>query len=318
MYRGKCRLLPGGPQQLSLPFWKVESVGNDFVLIHFDDVAAQRPHLENDETSSLSALAVAACQRRYGIGADGLLVVGRHGSGMRLRMFNPDGTEDFCGNGLRCAAWHGLRRGWVRDRFAIWHMSRTVDAWIAQDGRVSTELGCATFDPIHVPTALPSELFLEEITVLGQSFVASSVSTGSTHTVLTVPEMPPEDVFLRISQALEHDTRFPNRTSVIWCRADSERELRIRIWERGAGETLGCGTGSAAAAVVHARATGQGGTFLVENRGGPVEVDMKSWKEPIVISSRADEIFTGRLDAPPIGTFAVVDTSEVPSDCATR
>lgn len=293
-----------------LPFWKVESIGNDFVLVHLADIEMRRQLAggEIDEFTALSQLAQIVCERRFSVGSDGLLAVGQHESGLRLRMFNPDGTEDFCGNGLRCAAWHAKQAGWLESKTEILHRGRTVQATVDDDGMVVTDIGRATFEPAQIPVLAAEPLFRQTLTVAGHTLDVSCLSTGSTHTVVSVDELPDESTFLAVSRELEVHPMFPERTSVIWLDGFDTHRMRIRIWERGAGETLGCGTGSSAAAVVHARSHDLSGTFWVENRGGVVSVQMESWQDNLTLASLATEVYSGVLEFGDQGQVAVSHT----------
>lgn len=294
-----------------IPFWKVQSIGNDFPLVHLADLrdglargAAGRALVENDQAVEcftppdavatdldglLMRLAVAMADRRFGVGGDGLLAAERLGEGrVLLRMFNPDGTEDFCGNGVRCAAVYAHRRGWVGDSFTIEHLGREVPAEIG-NGRVTTGLGGATYVPERVPVRGP-EIFRAP---LPGGRIGSALSTGTTHAVIPVDELPDDGTFLSESPRLEHDPIFPDRTSVIWTQALAPDHLRLRIWERGVGETQGCGTGSVAAAVDHLRDLGRGGRVRVDNPGGTVFVTVDPERNETTIEGTAEVVFEG-------------------------
>lgn len=266
-------------------FSKVQSLGNDFVLISQNEVPDAR----------LPEFAKLACRRQFSVGADGLLVVGLGAEGLHVRMFNPDGTEDFCGNGLRCAAVWAHQRGWVAEAFTMYHRGLQVLAAVGPGGVAQTILPPASFDPAIVPTRLDAELFEGELNVLGETVRASSLSTGSTHTVLFVDSLPDDSAFLRFGPALEEHTAFPDRTSVIWAHASSEFDLHLRIWERGVGETQACGTGSSAAAVAWSRRLSRGGEFRVHNPGGTVEVTLDRWDSPIRLQAAAEIVFEGAI-----------------------
>lgn len=278
-----------------MKFWKVESIGNHFPLIHLESVTGATP---DEITANLSQLAIAMCREHFSIGGDGLLVVGMEEGDVRLRMFNPDGTEDFCGNGIRCAAQHVHEQGWVGETFNIRHLDRTVPVTM-KDGVIFTEIGTASYDPKDVPTNIQGELFNETIfaaRVDDWSVVlqGSALSTGSTHVILPTGSLPDDDGFVKVSKMLEHDPRFPQRTSVIWAVRDGDA-LKIRIWERGVGETFGCGTGSSAAAVDLMRRRGEGGRIEVKNPGGSVWVSADSWHHPITIEGTAKTLFEGEF-----------------------
>lgn len=266
-------------------FSKVQSIGNDFVLLSTPEVGER----------AWDELAKSLCARHFGVGSDGLLVVSPSGEGqIDLRMFNPDGTEDFCGNGLRCAAVYAVEQRWVGDSFAIRHGGQSVPTSV-QATSVRTVLGTASFEADRVPCREP--WFRRSLDFDGETLLLSSLTTGSTHTIVEVDELPETPHFKRVSQALEHHANFPERTSVIWMRVDDPTSLTIRIWERGAGETMGCGTGSSAAAVLHARNTGFIGTVDVHNPGGTVQVELaEGWAGPIAVTGAARVVFEGETD----------------------
>lgn len=294
-----------------LPFWKLQSIGNDFPLVHLADLrdllargAAERgeagraPAAEcfvepdagaTDLDGLLLRLAVAMADRRFGVGGDGLLAAEPLGDGrVRLRMFNPDGTEDFCGNGLRCAAVHAHAQGWVGETFAIEHLGREVPVRLG-NGEVATRLGGATYDPAEVPLRGPG-LFRAP---LPGGRLGSALSTGTTHTVVPVDRLPDDETFLRESPVLETAEIFPDRTSIMWTETAGPDHLRLRIWERGVGETQGCGTGSTAAAVDYLRSEGRGGRVRVDNPGGTVYVTWDPTSNETEIEGTAELVYSG-------------------------
>jgi diaminopimelate epimerase len=276
-----------------LKFWKVQSIGNHFPLVLLDDVVATEA---NSVDSQLERLAIDICKDHFGVGGDGLLAVGMEEGDVRLRMFNPDGTEDFCGNGIRCVARFATQQAWVQEQFNIRHLEQVIPVTV-KDGLIRTTLGEASYDPSKVPTSIVGELFNETIfadRIDDWSVVlnGSALTTGSTHVVLTTGALPDDDGFVKVSKKLEHDPRFPKRTSVIWAVIDGEA-LKIRIWERGVGETLGCGTGSSAAAIDWMRRRGRGGRIEVKNPGGSVWVEADSWRHPLTLEGTAEVLFEG-------------------------
>ena len=278
-----------------LPFWKLQSIGNDFPLIHTADVRAYAP---NSLDFELAKLAVQFCDRHFGVGGDGLLTVETEGEAVRLRMFNPDGTEDFCGNGIRCAAQHAFDERWVGRDFVVRHLDREVPTTLQADGWISTVLGAASYDPHRVPHTAFGELF--DVTVWsgmdsGQplSLFGSALTTGSTHTVIPTTELPDDDTFTSVSAKIEVSELFPDRTSVIWRQELAEDSLKIRIWERGVGETLGCGTGASAAAIDYLRRKRRGGSVQVESRGGLLKVVADTPTSEITLTGKAFPVFSG-------------------------
>ncbi|MHB8635853.1 MAG: diaminopimelate epimerase [Fimbriimonadaceae bacterium] len=268
-----------------MKFWKVEAIGNDFPLVHLGDVSS----------GDLPALASKMCDRRFGVGGDGLLAVGMDSADVHLRMFNPDGTEDFCGNGLRCAAIHARSQGWVGVKCDIRHVDRCVPTEI-NDGLVSTTIGVASYSPSDIPVRFdddPDNTFDRMVWQKGAIDARGSVlTTGSTHTIIPGP-LPNDATINKLGPQIEHAPQFPSRTSVIWSEVMGPMMLRIRIWERAVGETQGCGTGSAAAAVDYLRRTGVGGTVEVRNPGGVVSVTARAWDAPVTVRGEAREVFEG-------------------------
>jgi diaminopimelate epimerase len=259
-------------------FWKLQSIGNDFPLVHIED-----------RVFDFGPLAISMCDRRFGVGGDGLLAACKVGEErVLLRMFNPDGTEDFCGNGLRCAAVHARTQGWVGDTFTIEHLGREVPVRI-QNGQVTTRLGGAFYEPEAVPLR-GAEQFRAP---LPGGRIGSSLSTGTTHTIVWVDELPGDQVFFAESPVLEVHEMFPERTSVIWTQEITTDHLKLRIWERGVGETQGCGTGSTAAAVDYLRGAGRAGRVRVDNPGGTVFVTWDPITNQTEIEGTAEQVFAG-------------------------
>jgi diaminopimelate epimerase len=267
---------------LRLPFAKVETVGNDFVL--FEDA----PDID------WSAVAAAAGDRRRGIGSDGILVM-EPGDPLRLRMFNPDGSEDFCGNGLRCAALWAKEIGWSDGSGRIEQLGLICRFEVEPDGRVSALFPPARWAPEQAPCTVPLD---QDGLAVVEGVRGRPLNTGTTHFVVFGPELPSEDDFQRLSPLIEVHPAFPERTTIMWTALDSPRRLKARIWERGAGETLGCGTGSMAAALALSRSTGEAGRFEVASRGGVQEVEFEDPFGPIWSTSAPAIRFTGSLDWP--------------------
>jgi len=276
---------------LTLPFWKLQSIGNDFSLFHLTDLPLEPERLPPQ-------LAVKACDRKFGIGGDGILVVKMEDSDLRLRMFNPDGSEDFCGNGIRCAVLHAYEVGWIGFTVKVKHLDREV-ACEVEGEKISTMIGVADYTPEKVPQK-NGELFNQAVwsgmdSGMPLSLFGSALTTGSTHVVIPTSVLPEDDGFRSISSKIEVDPLYPKRTSVIWSKELSPMKLQIRIWERAVGETLGCGTGSSAAAADYLRRKGRGGEVEVVNPGGSVFVLMDAWNAPITIVGEAKAVYSGRF-----------------------
>lgn len=282
-----------------LRFWKVQSIGNDFPLLKAEDIDGFALLTPEQQTSRLGELAIALCARRFSVGGDGLLVVSSTEGGVHLRMFNPDGTEDFCGNGIRAAARFSFDQGLAGASFNMTHLDRTIPITI--DGeKIRTQIGVASYDPDKVPHTLMGELFGATVWTgmdggVPLSLFGSALSTGSTHTIIHTDRLPDDETFNSVSAKVEVDPKFPQRTSVIWCRRVDPDTLEIRIWERGVGETLGCGTGSSAAAADLMRRRSKGGRVEVRNPGGTVWVEADRWDQPLTLEGAANVVFEGQV-----------------------
>lgn len=269
-----------------LKFWKVEAIGNDFPLVRLEDVPE----------GALPELAIAMSDRQFGVGGDGLLAFGMVEGKPTLRMFNPDSTEDFCGNGIRAVTRWAYDQGLIPAEAILSHRGLDVPVKVLGE-QIETTLPGASYEPKAIPMLGP-ERFDAEIWAGMESGMplvirGSALTTGSTHVVLPTAALPADENFHDISKLIEHDDKFPERTSVIWSKKESERVLSIRIWERGAGETQGCGTGSAAAAVDHSRRWGVAGDIEVRNPGGNVTVRIKYWDSPVTIVGTASVVYEG-------------------------
>ena len=237
---------------------KLHATGNDFLVWSWlaPDGA---PH------SVKGFQAVELCDRHRGIGADGLIVVERGGGGADCRMllFNADGgIAEMSGNGMRCLAWVAVRAGLGDGKQLVVDTDggrRTVDYECDAGGNVvhaTVDMGPVTFDPAAIPLDAPSPFDLEA-TYHGVTYRGDAGGVGNPHLVLFVDD-PASTRVTTHGPNLEVDDRFPKRTNVEFVTVSGPDELTMRVWERGVGETLSCGTGAcAAAAVAHRRGLGR-------------------------------------------------------------
>ena len=276
----------------------MQGVGNDFVVVAGRDLPRGVP---------LPELAVLTCDRKFGIGADGLLVVlsdGTRRTAFQMRMFNPDGSEDMCGNGLRCVSLYNHGRAWMDDPAEFTVMvkdgtRRVRRLEVSEDGRSGSfgvDMGVPQFAPERLPFDAPGEARIVQypLTVDGETFAITTVNTGSTHTVIFGPQ-PDEETFQRVSPLIENHPLFPERTSVLWATPAGSRTITVRIWERGAGETLGCGTGACAvgvAAVVNEHADFNTQTDIV-SKGGTLRITWPGEDASVYMAGPAQIVYTG-------------------------
>ncbi len=288
-----------------LHFHKLQGAGNDFVVL--DTFSRPLP-----SSFDFSAAAIALCDRHFGVGADGLLTLESTKNeaqpaslheplraSLRMRMWNPDGSEDMCGNGLRCVAALAWRQKLVASPdFEVQTLAGTRRIEILQPDWIRAAMGEPIFEPSQIPIALPAtknEALDIQIPLEGRTFRASSLSTGSTHTVIFLDAPLSDADFRKFGPLLENHPYFPTRTSVMFATNDGENRFKIRIWERGAGETLACGTGACAVAVA-AQITGRArGAIEIESRGGVLKVEWNPGK-PIFLTGPARHVFEASGD----------------------
>ncbi len=278
----------------AFPFTKMHGAGNDFVVL---DALAHPNWL----TQNFSLAAQQLCARHFGIGGDGLLLLmpADNGDDFRMRMWNPDGSEDMCGNGLRCLAHLAHLRDYVGDEFRAQTLSGSHRGRRLSSGEFALEMGAPQFDFAEIP--LQRSLDFEGENALDYSLTIegerigplSSVSTGSTHTVLWSDSATLEKRFLHWSPHLEIHPAFPERSSILWAQVLADDKIAVRIWERGVGETLACGTGACAVAVT-AMATGRSDAneVVVASKGGDLRVRWRP-NEEMWLSGPAQVVFEG-------------------------
>lgn len=275
----------------------MHGTGNDFVVL--DAMAHPLPH-----DFDYGAAALAMCHRRFGIGGDGLLLLDRPDKAaavsaavIRMRMWNPDSSEDMCGNGLRCIARLAHERGYVPgsgtgDEFGVQTLAGLRRAAMRNDGSVRVAMGQPHFVADEIPT-LVTEPIEYSLMVDGTAIPhVTTLSTGSTHTVIFRDAALDEAEFARLSPRIEEHACFPERTSIMWAHVIGPDEVQLRIWERGVGETLACGTGACATAVA-AQVTGRcGEKVTVRSRGGALHIRWKPDRD-IEMTGAAQIVYEG-------------------------
>src|SRR5215472_9868126 len=274
---------------MRIAFTKMHGVGNDFVI--FD-----APPDSLLEPASLRTLA----DRRTGIGFDQALVLEaprRAGTAVFYRIFNSDGDEvEQCGNGARCIAALLHRRGAARDgRVTLGSPAGVVEARINGAVNVSVDMGVPDFDPRSLPFDAPAEADTYPLEVEGRTVAIGAVSLGNPHAVLVVPSVETAPVGT-LGPAIERHARFPRRVNAGFLEIVDRAHLRLRVYERGAGETLACGTGACAAAAVARRRGLIDAAVRVEVRGGELRVNWEGRGAHIWLSGPAEVSFEGHVE----------------------
>lgn len=281
-------------------FGKMHGLGNDFIIL--DSYGPQRIELEE---ALLHPLARRLCDRHFGIGADGiLLILPSSEADFRMRLINADGSEaQHCGNGIRCVA------RYVYDHdFTAGRREMTIETTgrlnririIGEDEalRVEVDFGPPGLERETLPMAgAPGARVLDEPVRAGDGlFALTGVSMGNPHAVLFVDDVEKAPVS-ELGPLIERHELFPERTNVEFVQVISPRELSMRVWERGAGETMACGTG-ACASVVAASLTGRGERrATVHLLGGDLEVDWTP-EGPVKMTGPAEHTFRGEWLGP--------------------
>lgn len=266
----------------------MHGIGNDFVLL--DAIR------ENLGETDFPELAVRMCERRRGIGADGILVAEKASEGrFRMRMWNPDGSEsEMCGNGIRCFARYLVDLGHSPERqLQVETGAGLLRPVVLDDDRVRVDMGPPHLRRQDIPMEGPADAtFIDQpITVNAMTFAATAVSMGNPHLVIFVDDVsavPLEEW----GPALENHPQFPNRTNVHFVQVRSAKHLIQRTWERGAGATLACGTGACATAVAGRLARRSGEHVLITLPGGDLEIECRE-DEPVFMTGPAEYVFEG-------------------------
>ena len=269
-----------------LPFTKLQGLGNNFALVHAAETG------EHD----WPALAPSLCARHFGIGADGLLVVSDSSrADVRMRYFDPDGSEDMCGNGLRCVARWSHAAGVAPRGMLVETLSGVRRCEVLDDGRVRAEMGRPLLATGDLPAEAPVERLLDyPVTVNGRTYAVTGVSFGTTHAVIIGHDRNHEH-WDEDSGAIEVHQTFPEKTTVDWVEVVSRDHVLMRPWERRLGETLACGTGACASTVATVLHDVTDRTVLVEMKGGDLCVEWRDDEEVVVVGG-AEIVYEGTFE----------------------
>ncbi len=275
---------------MRVAFTKMQGAGNDFVV--FDGVN-QRIALTPEKIRRLA-------DRRFGVGCDQVLVVERasgNGADFRYRIFNADGGEvEQCGNGARCFVRfvrdHGLT---AKDEIQVETLAGLIRPRLESDGEVSVDMGVPRFEPKDVPFDAASRQPLYDLDVDGQTIQVNVLSMGNPHAVQAVADVDAAPVNTQ-GPKIERHPRFPRRVNAGYMQVLDRRHIRLRVWERGAGETLACGTGACAAVVAGRQRGLLDDTVKVSLPGGTLTVSWPGEGRPVVLTGPAVTVYEGTID----------------------
>ena len=291
----RSRELAATMTEASISFRKYEGLGNDFILI--DDRDKDAPSLTPEESKRL-------CHRNFGIGGDGVIFalqpkVSDHDFAMRI--YNSDGSEpEMCGNGIRCMAQFLKDLGEEQNSYRIETLAGTIIPVMNDDGTITVDMGEPILKGAEVPTTLASNFELDsvveqEIEANGKKWKVSAVSMGNPHCIIFVDDLE-ADVNLSVDgPALETHPAFPAKTNVEFVQVLAPDHLKMKVWERGAGPTLACGTGACALTVAAIRAgkIPRAGPCRVTLPGGDLFIEWKESDNKIYMTGPATFAFAG-------------------------
>ena len=273
-----------------LKFTKMHGAGNDFVVL--DGV---RQHIELTP-EQLRLLA----DRHFGVGCDQILIVENtenKEADFRYRIFNSDGGEvEQCGNGARCFMRfvHDQKLTSKRE-IMVETQCGLISPRLEQDGRVTVNMGAPIFEPLRVPFAGGSGAPSEPLDVDGTSLRISALSMGNPHAVQVVDDIEIAPV-KEMGSLIEHHPRFPNRVNAGFMQVMDRHHIRLRVYERGAGETLSCGTGACAAVVAGIRRELLDSPVNVATRGGTLSIAWNGDGSAVLMTGPAITVFAGEIN----------------------
>ncbi len=273
-----------------MKFTKMHGCGNDYIYVN----------LLEETIENASELSRKVSDRHIGIGGDGLITIGASDQAdFRMRIYNADGSEaEMCGNGIRCVAKYVYEHGMTdQTEIAIETASGVLKLQlITESGKVKqvrVDMGVPVIEASKIPVVCSREIVLDEqIFAAGRDWRMTCVSMGNPHAVVFVPSV--DDLLLeKIGPEFEHHTRFPNRVNTEFVEVLSRTEMRMRVWERGSGETLACGTGTCACVMAAILNEYTEDHVLVHLKGGDLLIDYDRISGHIYMTGPAETVFEG-------------------------
>ena len=276
----------------TLAFTKMQGLGNDFVML---DAVRQPVDLSPERVRALA-------DRHFGIGCDQLLVVepsDTPGVDFRYRIFNADGGEvEQCGNGARCFARFVFEQGLTDKReIRVETAKGLITPRLEDDGTVTVDMGVPVLTPAEVPFISDSDAYVQPLDVAGRTVAITAVSMGNPHAVQVVADVDTAPV-AETGPLIEHHPRFPARVNAGFLQVVDAHRVRLRVFERGAGETLACGTGACAAVVAGILRELVVSPVTVETRGGELTIAWDGVGTPVMMTGPAVTVFSGEIALP--------------------
>ena len=269
-------------------FSKMQATGNDFIIINY---------LENKLEYSFKLLTNFLCDRHFGVGADGVIIIEESKvSDFKMRIFNQDGTEaEMCGNGIRCFAKYVYEKKLIKkEEFYIETLAGVKKVKLEVEGEsvisVSVDMGKPCFELDEIPVIYLQDM--KDGKIIIDDFEVYPVSIGNPHSVCFVEDVENFDVG-KFGKIIEDYKYFPNKTNVEFVQIINKRNIKMRVWERGVGETLACGTGACASAIISNKYKSTDNELIVDLAGGKLEI---SCLENVILKGNAEFVFEGKIE----------------------
>ena len=273
----------------TIKFTKMQGLGNDFVVLDYEEY--EKSPVKDGE------LAKFLCDRHFGIGADGLIIVNPNTKDTDIGwfFFNSDGTiAQMCGNGIRCFARYVKQKGFVnKQKFSVETKAGVIIPEILEDNRVKVNMSKPILVPSEIPAKVSDNLNFE-IKVKERTFVGNAVSMGNPHCVIFTNE-DTKELARKYGEEIEHHQLFPEKINVEFIKILNEHEMNLDVWERGCGITLACGTGACASTVAAILNKKCKDYVKVNLPGGVLTIEWDGVND-IYMTGNADFVFNGIID----------------------
>lgn len=279
-------------------FSKMQGIGNDFVCFNYDEV----------KQYNLKIFSKFICDRHFGIGADGVILFSKGKTcDFRMRIFNNDGSEaEMCGNGIRCLAKFLYEKGYTnKTKIAIETLAGRRDIeYIIENNKimaVRVKMGKPIMDISRLPVYVPRNYRHKEnkckllFSLQDREFLGIFLTVGNPHTVIEVDELKDFSV-TKYGKIVENYKYFPQKTNVNFVQIVDKNNIRIRTWERGVGETTGCGTGAVASCYVMYKDNKVNNHVNVEMPGGKLRIQIDEKTDEVWLEGPAVNVFEGEID----------------------
>ena len=274
---------------MELTFTKMHGLGNDFVVI---DATSQPIELTMEQIRFLA-------DRRLGVGCDQVLLVERPRQpevDFTYRIFNADGGEvEQCGNGARCFARYVRDQGLTRkDHIPVATAAGVITLHIEADGQITVDMGMPIFEPADIPFAADAQAEVYALEVEATQVEVSVISMGNPHAVMRVEQVDKAPI-ASLGPRIESHARFPRRVNVGFMQVVDRQHIRLRVYERGVGETLACGSGACAAVVVGRQRGWLDDKVTVSLPGGNLKIQWPGEGQSVLMTGPAVSVFEGRI-----------------------